>query len=119
MAYHPVLDWRLGMDMVRLALQDSAPIDLAYGYWQTLVGRTADPYFVGLNLTPTVLGGLPAGIRDDTKEAVILVHPLWDRNLLNLGPQAARAVAAAERRGLVPKLYSIFRAVRFPYEMPE
>jgi hypothetical protein len=119
MAYHPVLDWRLGMDMVRLALQDSAPIDLTYDYWQTLVDRTADPYFVGLNLTPTVLGGLPAGIRDDTKEAVILVHPLWDRNLRNLGPQAARAVTAAERRGLVPKLHSIFRAVRFPYEMPE
>jgi hypothetical protein len=116
MAYHPILDWRTAMDMAWLALDPSRPIDLMASWWTPLVARVAVPYFQGLNLTPTTLGGLPAGTTTVTNEAVILTHPLWDRDPANLRPDVAAAVADAERQGLRWSLKSLFRAVRFPYE---
>jgi Lhr-like helicase len=116
MAYHPLLDWRLGLDMARLALDTAAQIDLGYGYWASLIARAAGPFFGGLGLTQTSFGGLPAGINSFTNEAVVLTHPLWDRDASNLRPELAAAFAAAERSGLQPVPYSVFRAVRFPYE---
>jgi hypothetical protein len=116
MAYHPLLDWRLALDMARLALDATAQIDLASGCWAPLMARTAGPFFQGLNLVPTVLGGLAAGVNAFTNEAVILTHPLWDCDPSNMRPELAAAFAAAERRGLQPVPYSVFRAARFPYE---
>ncbi len=116
MAYHPLLDWRLGLDMTRLALDPSAQMDLAYGYWASLTARAAGPFFAGLGLSQTLLGGLPAGINSFTNEAVVLTHPLLDREPSNLRPDLAAAFAAAERSGLRLVPYSVFRAVRFPYE---
>jgi hypothetical protein len=116
MAYHPLLDWRIALDMAWLALDPSRPIDLNVSWWAPLVGRVAVPYFQGLNLTPTTFGGLPAGTTPGTNEAHILTHPLWDRDRANFGPNVAAAVADAEGQGFRWELRSIFRAVRFPYE---
>jgi len=116
MAYHPLLDWRLAIDMVKLALDITAPIDLNCGYWSDLVASTAGPYFAGLNLTPTSLGSLPAGVGAGTREAIVLIHPLWDDDPANYRPEVAAAVSEAQNQGLTPILRSIFHAVRFPYE---
>ncbi|HHK43001.1 MAG TPA: DUF1998 domain-containing protein [Planctomycetaceae bacterium] len=115
MAYHPLLDWRLALDMVRLALDPAAPIDFSVGYWSTLVARTAAPYFNGLNMCPVTLGGLAAGV--DAGDALILTHPLWDHvDPANYRAEVGAAVADAESQGLSWELRTIFRAVRFPYE---
>jgi hypothetical protein len=58
MAYHPLLDWRLGLDMARLAVDPAAQIDLVYPYWSDLVNRVATPYFSGLGMTPAIFSGL-------------------------------------------------------------
>lgn len=116
MAYHPLLDWRLGLDMARLALDGNAPIDLTFGYWLKLVAFTAAPYFAGLNLTYTMLDRLHAGVSTLTNEAVILVHPIWDQHPANYRPEVAAAVSEAQNRGLTFTLRSVFHAVRFPYE---
>jgi hypothetical protein len=117
MAYHPLLDWRLGLDMARLALDENASIDLSVEYWSVLVASTAVPYFTGLNLTHITLDTLHAGISDLTGEAVILVHPIWDQHPSNYRPEVAAAVSEAQRRGLrTITLRSVFHAVRFPYE---
>lgn len=116
MPYHPLLDWRLALDMVRLALDPGAAIDLTQPYWSTLVQRTATPYFQSLRYTQITLGGLPAGHDPSTGEALILIHPLWDQDPSNFRPDVASAVAQAESRGWSWRLRSVFRAVRFPYE---
>lgn len=116
MAYHPLLDWRTGLDMVRLALDPTAEIDLEYPYWAALLDRVAGPYFAGLGLTHERLGTLEAGIDLARREAVVLTHPLWDRDSSNYRADVASAVAEGERRGLRVILRSILRAIRIPYE---
>ncbi len=116
MPYHPLLDWRLALDMVRLALDPAAAIDLAQPYWKALIQRTAASYFQGLNYTQTKLAGLPAGHDAGAGEVLILIHPLWDQDPSNFRPEVASSVALAESRGWRWKLRTVFRAVRFPYE---
>ncbi|MBD2526716.1 DEAD/DEAH box helicase [Nostoc sp. FACHB-133] len=117
MAYHSILDWRLGYDMVRLALNPNAQIDLNYDYWVDLVSSTANSYFSGLGLEQTTFGSLLAGIDSFNSEAIILVHPLWDIiKPENLRPEIVQAYTEAQQQGLTPKLKSIFTAIRFPYE---
>src|SRR5262249_42964872 len=69
MPYHPILDWRLGLDMVRLALDEATDIDLNSTWWSPLIARTAGPYFNGLSLTPATFGGLHAGVSAFSGEA--------------------------------------------------
>jgi hypothetical protein len=116
MAFHPLLDWRLGLDMVRLALDAAAPVDLNLPYWSSFVGQVVPPYLAGLNLSPSTFGPLQGGLSTATNEAFIIVHPLWDPDAANYRPEIAAAVAQAQHRGLRPVLRSVFHAVRFPYE---
>ena len=119
MAFHSLLDWRIALDMARLALDPAAQIDLRYGYWASLVARTATPFFAGLNLQPRQFGTLQGAVDPVQNKAVILVHPLWDRDPANMHHELAAAYALAERQGLIPVACSLFRAVRFPYEYAE
>ncbi len=43
--YHSVLDWRLGLDLARLALDPAAPVDFTVPYWRGLDAAAAGPYF--------------------------------------------------------------------------
>lgn len=116
MAYHALLDWRLGLDMARLALDPGAQIDLSVGYWSALGDITSATYFGGLGLAHRRVSGLHVGVNPHTSKAVILIHPLWDQHPANFRPEVAAAVAQTEADGLTPQLRSLLRAVRFPYE---
>lgn len=125
MAFHPLLDWRTGFDMARLALDPCAPIDLQQRHWTSLVTGEASfarQYFDALEFTPIQLGGLPGGHKSTPRGhevAVVLTHPMWDTNRSNLRPDVADAVAEGERRGWTVILHSLLRAVRAPYEAPQ
>ncbi|NLX97564.1 MAG: DEAD/DEAH box helicase [Rhodopirellula sp.] len=116
MRFHPVLDWRLGLDMAQLSLDANAQIDLNCSYWSTLVSRTVGPYFGGLNMAPRTFDTLAGGVDSFSNEAIILIHPLWDVDSSNYRPEVAAAVADAEAQGFRVTLRSVFHAVRFPYE---
>lgn len=117
MAYHALLDWRLALDMARLALDSSAPIDLEQPVWKELLDAQAPALLDGFNLTQRTIGTLRAGVDTTTKEAFLLVHPLWDLNQSNLCAPLADACAQASAQGLTPRPWSIFRAIRFPFEL--
>ena len=116
MAYHALLDWRLGLDMVRLALDADAPIDLSTSYWSTFSETISASYFHGLGLTARTVSGLRVGANPYTNEGTILIHPLWDQNPANYRPEVKAAVDHLQGEGLTPTLRSLLRAVRFPYE---
>jgi hypothetical protein len=116
MSFHSLLDWRLGLDMVNLALDPNASVGFGAPYWTFVLAHVAHSYFAGLGMTPANFSGLPGGISQLNNEAVILMHPLWDADPSNYHPFLAAAVENAERQGFSPRPRSIFRATRFPYE---
>lgn len=121
MTYHTILDWRLGMDMVRLALDPGAPINLSYDYWPDLVDRLLEPYLLDQDGSRTDFAGLSAGILGSGRDrrAIIFVHPLWNRNDKYYHPELGDAVAAARTAGFQLgsnlEVRSMFSIVRFPY----
>ena len=116
MPYHPLLDWRLAIDMVSLALDPGASIDLQRPHWKRLVDRMAPSYFRSLFYTPVSLAGLQAGHNPSDDTVVVLIHPLWDKQSRNFHRDLAAAVAMAEAKGWRWELKTVFEAVRVPYE---
>ena len=116
MAYHPILDWRLGLDMAQLALDPNARIDLTTSHWSDLVARITPTYFEGLQMQAGTFDALSGGVDPFSKEAIILIHPLWDTEPSNFRPEVAAAVSDAQGQGFRVTLRSFFRIVRFPYE---
>jgi len=118
MPYHTILDWRIGFDMARLALDASSAIDFRQSYWVDLVHREGPAYLQAFNLDVEETDGVFAGIDNTRGEAIILTHPLWDQNPANYGEELAETISRIEARGLTPHCVSIFRALRFPFQLP-
>ena len=77
LTYHNILDWRLGLDLARLALDVTAAIDFSVPYWHGLDAAAAAPYFAASpGWQPTSIAGLQAGRRGNVVE--IITHPLWN-----------------------------------------
>src|SRR2546428_3480836 len=74
LAWHNILDWRMALDLARLALASNAPVDFTTPHWQPLVASEAPLYFRALGGTVASFGGLRAvhGVRNE-----VVVHPLW------------------------------------------
>lgn len=112
LAYHNILDWRLGLDLARLALDPNAPIDFLVSYWQGLDAAAAGPYFAAmLGWQQVTFGALQAGRRGNQVE--IITHPLWNTD--PKGPQLAAAYAQAVAAGCQVTLKSIFEVLRRPF----
>jgi DEAD/DEAH box helicase domain-containing protein len=114
LAYHNILDWRLGLDLARLALDPAAPIDFSVPYWQGLDVAAAAPYFAAMpGWQQVTFGGLQAGRRGN--EVEIVTHPLWDTDPNFAGPQLATAYAQAVAAGGQVTMKSIFEVLRRPF----
>ena len=113
--YHSILDWRLGLDIARLALDATAAIDFTVPYWQGIDAAAAAPYFGAMpGWQPMIFGGLQAGRRGN--QAEIITHPLWDCDLNRLGPQLAAAYGQALGAGCQQvRFKSIFEVLRRPF----
>jgi hypothetical protein len=111
--YHPILDWRLGLDLARLALDPSAPIDFTVPYWQGIDAAVARPYFAAIGWQQATFGGLQAGVQGNKVE--IITHPLWDTDPNRFGPQLAAAYARAVAGGNQVRFKSVFEIVRRPF----
>jgi hypothetical protein len=115
LAFHNILDWRLGLDLARLALDPNAPVDFTIAYWQTLATTAATAYFASQPQWQfQTFAAVPAGRRGNVVE--IVTHPLWDTNPNNPSPQLAAAYAQAQATGAQRiDCKSIFEVLRRPY----
>lgn len=115
LAFHNILDWRLGLDLARLALDPAAPIDFAVPYWQGLAAPAAAAYFAAQTRWESrTFAGVPAGHRENKVE--IIVHPLWTTTENNYCPRLAAAVADALAAGAQEIAFkSMFEVLRRPF----
>jgi DEAD/DEAH box helicase domain-containing protein len=98
---HWALDWRLGLDVVDLALGH----DLDPSRWADrtteLIRSFLDGYGPHVRLEQDVVNGLPALISiDGLGSAVVVGHPLWRHDEAHWGPEMRRAVKELAGRGL-------------------
>ena len=113
LAYHSILDWRLGVDLVRLALDPATPIDFTPSHWAgvpALAIRRLHAALPGSSVAH--FAGLPA-VQAGTR-AVIAAHPLWDVRPATLHPALSAAQAAASAMGLTSEFRSTFMLIRRP-----
>lgn len=109
LAWHNILDWRMGLDVANLALDENAAVDFTAQHWQLLPDAT-NAYFRALGWAPLTLAGLPAARSGSQGE--VIVHPLWSGS----HPQFSRATAEAQANGvnhLQPK--TLFEVLRRPF----
>jgi DEAD/DEAH box helicase domain-containing protein len=113
MAYHNILDWRLALDLVRLALDSSAPIDFNVDYWN-IATPVVQSYIAALHgWTYAEFAGIPAGVRANRAE--LIVHPLWQTHPDYIGPDLAQAFVDARDQGLAVTCKSLFEVLRRPF----
>ncbi|MET3395792.1 Lhr-like helicase [Variovorax sp. 1140] len=113
LAYHSILDWRLGIDLARLALDPAAPIDFSPSYWAGIPALAVQRLQAALpGSTLNQLAGL-AAVQSGTR-VVIAAHPLWDVRPATLHPALAAAQAAATAAGLAAEFKSTFMLIRRP-----
>jgi hypothetical protein len=116
LAYHNVLDWRLAVDMARLALDAAAPLNLASPLWSRIADSAALTLLAARpGYRQITLAGLPA--ITDGHQVIIVTHPLWvaDRGT----PEVDTAWEEAERIhgfDVDPQrsFMSVFEALRRP-----
>lgn len=113
--YHSILDWRLGLDLTRLALDSTAPIDFTVSYWQDLDVAAAGAYFGAMpGWQQVTFGGLQAARRNS--QAQIITHPLWETSPNTFGPAVANAYAQAVAAGCQDVVFkSVFEILRRPF----
>jgi DEAD/DEAH box helicase domain-containing protein len=96
MAYHGLLDWRLALDMARLA--DGQEVRLS-GYWNGVAESLVTQFCGDFDWTETQFGPLPGAETQDI--ALIAVHPLWDVRPEYCVEELGEAIVDAESRGFV------------------
>lgn len=124
--YHGLLDWRLALDMTRLALSDTADLSLManasgqLSYWSPLIDGDTAPVpamLTRLGYKETrYFGSLRAYINHNTQRRQIVVerHPLWTDEhpvYMRALEEARRALAQYSIKHMTP-----FLALRRPSE---
>lgn len=119
MAYHPLLDWRLGLDLVNLCLDKDYTINLEASYWTSLV-ENVQKNLVGLiDDANKMEWDNRYGIHilldrtESKKRAFILHHPLADYDEDDpRSDEFGRVLAELERENFHLRKINIFEAIR-------
>ncbi len=79
---HQLLDWRLGLDIARLAKDGKAKVDFSVPYWNDFVFGTIKNMLTKNGYTTKEAEGTLIG-DDPYGEKFILIHPLWSDKYIN------------------------------------
>ena len=112
MPYHPFLDWRLGLDVAQLCLQENYQMDLQKNYWSPLVALVEKNL---IELRPSLerkdYNGVPVFEDQTQQKAFILHHPLASTGDW-AGAHIASAIADLDETGFNVEYINIFDAIR-------
>jgi DEAD/DEAH box helicase domain-containing protein len=117
--YHQLLDWRIGLDMVRLLVDANATIDLSQEHWHRLAERESEAYFNLRGARFDYVEGIPAGVSPQG-HVTLIAHPLWEIQSESLFPSRAPALENALKNirssyDTNPSVKSLFDIIRSPY----
>lgn len=79
---HNLLDWRLGLDLARLAADSKAEIDFTVNYWENYVFGVVANMLANQGYSITRKENTLVG-KDPFGEDVCLIHPLWSKSYVD------------------------------------
>lgn len=79
---HQLLDWRLGLDIARLAKNCDAKVDFSISYWHDFLFGTINNMLIKNGYTTNYSEGTIIG-EDPYGEKFIIIHPLWSEKYTN------------------------------------
>lgn len=99
--HHWALDWRLGLDVVDLALGQELDVSQWADRTSLLMRSFIAGYGAHLKTSEDLVNGIPALVTTEGRGAAVLIgHPLWRHDEANWSPQVTRAVSELRGRGL-------------------
>lgn len=98
---HWALDWRLGLDVVDLALGQELDVS-QWGDWTGVLMRSfIAGYGAHVKTSESVFNGIPALVTAEGRGAAVLIgHPLWRHDEANWNPLMRRAVGELRDLGI-------------------
>jgi len=98
---HWALDWRLGLDVVDLALGRSLDVSLWSDRTEALMESFANGYGPHLRIESHTANGLPVLVAPEGGGAAVIIgHPLWRHENAHWSPEVRRAEAELRGRGM-------------------
>jgi hypothetical protein len=87
--YHPILDWRLGVDFIRVMMDAGADLGSSgsgeyYDMWSNGIASNALDALCFAGVGYESMGdeiSHPCAVNHDAKNIVVVVHPLWNSNV--------------------------------------
>ena len=87
--YHPILDWRLGTDFIRVMMDSGANLGSSgigeyYDMWSNGIASNALDALCFAGVGYESLGDEilhPCAVNHDVKTVVVVIHPLWNSNV--------------------------------------
>ncbi|MGI8551951.1 MAG: DUF1998 domain-containing protein, partial [Dehalococcoidia bacterium] len=108
-SYHPLLDWRLGLDLARLAA--GYRLEPEYN-WPDLGQAMVEKFCQDFGGTVYDFAGLPGGEIDAVR--FVAAHPLWDKK--SPPRRLAEALAAAGRAAALVDYFELVRRPAIVYQ---
>ena len=78
---HGLLDWRLGLDLARLADDCNAKVDFSIDYWSEFINKDVRNVLISNGFKVSNAAGTLVGCSDS--ENVCIVHPLWSEEYVS------------------------------------
>ena len=103
LAYHSILDWRLGVDLARLALDPAAPIDFSPSHWTSVPALAIQRLQTALpNSALSQFAGLPAVVLG--QQANYCGAPTMGRTHSYPSPRSRRRASCGSRSWLINRI---------------
>lgn len=109
-SYHPLLDWRLAVDMLDILTRGDVDLEPA----RTLGGKLTRAFAADFKGRPSVVEGVPVVLIDDDRGDVVVAHPLERAETADATAASAARAELAARRGDTPSVVTTYDFVRRP-----
>lgn len=119
MGLHPILDWRLALDLAQLLRSGQEDhLTLTGSRWESVVANTVEPLLFAwgledINTQSSISSGVLVDVQDGERRVGIL-HPLWSTVPARYNSDLAEFVA--DLPNCPAQFRSVFRAVRTPWD---
>jgi len=130
--YHGLLDWRLGLSLLRIlkdgshqcGLDNAVPVDNAFSLpelsdWRSYAGKLRDQLCQNFHWQPTVFGDLPGfKFRDANHDerCGVIIHPLWSRDEMTGRLAMAIAEAGDPDEVILADTFNLARRMSWAYQ---